>query len=130
MGFGAEGLHPLLDDAAMTNFAGGAGPLTEPLPYHSDVRCRLEHTERLGRTLERDAAAAEGVSTGCATCVNTGEEGRNAKIPWQREHRDRWFKPDEDRSGNELRSRSVAGRTGGGATSTLESTGICPRQTV
>ena len=84
VGFGADGLHPLLDDAAITNCAGGDGPLTEPLPYQSDVRCRLEHTERLGRTLERDAAAAEGESTGSATLVNTGDEERNAKIPWQR----------------------------------------------
>ena len=48
--FGADGLHPLPDDAAFTNFAGGDGSLTDTLPYHSDVRCRLERTERLGRT--------------------------------------------------------------------------------
>ena len=106
VGFVADGLHPYQDNTAITNFAGGDGPLMEPLPYHSDVRCRLEHTERLGRTLERDAAAAEGEPTGCATCVNTGEQERNAKIFWQREKRDWWFKTDEDR---ELRSRSING---------------------
>ena len=47
-------------------------PLTETLPCHSDVRCRLEHTERLGRT--------HGESTGCATYVNFGEEERHATI--------------------------------------------------
>ena len=36
-----------------------------------------------------------------------------ANIPWQQEQRDRWFKPDEDRSGK-LRSRSINGRTCGG----------------
>ena len=105
VGFGADGLHLLLGDAAFTNFAGGDGSLTETLPYHSDVRCRLERTERLGRTLERDAAAAEGESAGCATCVNSGEEERNAKIPSQREQRDRWFK---NKTKTEAATSSVA----------------------
>ena len=35
------------------------GPVTWPLVYPSDERYRLENLERLKRTLERDAAAAE-----------------------------------------------------------------------
>ena len=95
---GADGLHPLLDDAARTS---RVETKRSRSPFRATLTCGAD---------------------GCATCVNFGEEERNAKIPWQREQRDRWFKPDEDRSGNELRGRSIDGRTSGG-----DATGGCAR---
>ena len=48
VGFDAVGLAPLLDYLCLiTDSAGRYGPLTWPLLYHCDVRCRLEHMECL-----------------------------------------------------------------------------------
>ena len=83
------------------------GALTEP--FRTTLTCGADWSTRSG-----SEGHSNGESTGCATCVNFGEEERHAKILSQRERRDRWFKPDEDRSGNEFRGRSINGRTSGG----------------
>ena len=60
IGFRAVSLGPLMDYARLTTgYATRYGTATWPLLYQSDVRCRLEHMERLRRVLERDSAAAK-----------------------------------------------------------------------
>ena len=59
VGFDAVGLGPLLDYCRLIGrYATRYGSLTWPLLYQCDVRCRLEHMERLRRVLERNSAAA------------------------------------------------------------------------
>ena len=59
IGFGAVSLGPLMDYSRLiTGCATRYGAATWPLLYQAEVRCRLEHLERLRRVLERDCAAA------------------------------------------------------------------------
>ena len=59
LGFRAVTLGPLLDSERMiVGYATRYGDLTWPLLYQCDVRCRLEHMERLRRVLERESVAA------------------------------------------------------------------------
>ena len=54
VGFEAEGLRPMLDYGRLiSTYSERYGALTWPLLYQCDVRCRLEHMERLKRVLER-----------------------------------------------------------------------------
>ena len=54
VGFEAVGLGPMLDYSRLiSTYAERYGSLTWPLLYQCDVRCRLEHMERLRRVLER-----------------------------------------------------------------------------
>ena len=114
VGFGADGVHPLLDEAARTSQVEKERSRS---PFRTTLTCGADWSTRSG-----SGGHSNGESTGCATCINFGEEERNAKIPWQREQRDRWFKQDEDRSNHELRRRSFNGRTCGG-----DATGGCAR---
>ena len=59
IGFGAVSLGPLMDYSRLiTGYATRYGAATWPLLYQTEVRCRLEHMERLRRVLERDCAVA------------------------------------------------------------------------
>ena len=54
VGFEAVGLGPMLDYGRLiSTYSERYGSLTWPLLYQCDVRCRLEHMERLRRVLER-----------------------------------------------------------------------------
>ena len=59
VGFGAVELGSMLDYGRLiVNYANRHGTVTWPLLYQTDVRCRLEHMERLRRVLEREHAIA------------------------------------------------------------------------
>ena len=54
VGFEAVGVGPMLDYGRLiSTYSERYGSLTWPLLYQCDIRCRLEHMERLRRVLER-----------------------------------------------------------------------------
>ena len=76
VGFNAVGLGPMLDYSRLIGrYAARYGSLTWPLLYQCDVRCRLEHMERLRRVQERNSVAA--IARGQAPAVHF-DKGR----PW------------------------------------------------
>ena len=71
VGFGAVGHGPLLDYGRLiAGYANRHGNITWPLLCQTDIRCGLEHMERLRRTLEKEHTIASAKQQSPATSFN------------------------------------------------------------